>query len=86
MAVDNHNRQACGYGHGLGVQAAAVNQHGVPRFAARAGELVHDAAVAANKAVFGVLPDLGDFGRAQRQPENVLHGFADGNFQRGRRA
>ena len=72
MAVDNYDVQSGGNGHGAGFQAAAVYQQGVSRFAARAGELVHNAAVAADEAVFGILPQLGDFGLVHRQGEGVL--------------
>ena len=85
VGMDNHDAERVGDGDGRGVQAAAVDEQGVAALSARAGELVHDAALAADEAVFGVLADFGQHGFVGRQVEGRLKHLGDGNFQCGGR-
>ena len=84
--VDDHHPQPGGDRHGLGFQAAAVDQQGVATLAQRRDELVHDAATAAGELVLGLLAEQGDVAQAGVESVEGLQGLAHGHLQRGRGA
>ena len=69
----------------LALDGDAVQQNAAARFAVGAGILIHDAAVDADKVVFGTLRQQGEFAQIRADAAQNHGGVSGDDFQRSRR-
>ncbi len=83
VTVDDHHGDTFRHGNRFGAERTAINQQRMIFFAERRDELIHNAAVTADKLVLGLLSVERNLRAVQRQVIKLLEDGAHRHFQRG---